>query len=100
MKVKGEHFGTARGTSKVTFNGEPAISRKWDDDKITVNVPAGARTGPVVVDGRGSGEQSGDVQRDRVFSVDHFVGSPPWARWTRRSRSRGCISERPRGRAP
>ena len=49
VKIKGEHFGTARGTSKVTFNGEPAISRKWGDDKITVNVPAGARTGPVVV---------------------------------------------------
>ena len=49
VKIKGEHFGTARGNSKVTFNGLLAESRKWDDSKITVNVPAGARTGPVVV---------------------------------------------------
>ena len=49
VKVKGEHFGTAQGTSTVTFNGLDAVARKWVDDKITVNVPAGARTGPVVV---------------------------------------------------
>ena len=68
VKVKGEHFGTARGTSKVTFNGEPAISRKWDDDKITVNVPAGARTGPVVV------TVEGQASNPVTFSV---TGSSP-----------------------
>ena len=68
VKIKGEHFGTARGTSKVTFNGEPAISRKWGDDKITVNVPAGARTGPVVV------TVEGQASNPVTFSV---TGSSP-----------------------
>ena len=68
VKVKGEHFGTARGTSTVTFNGEPAISRKWGDDKITVNVPAGARTGPVVV------TVEGQASNPVTFSV---TGSSP-----------------------
>ena len=68
VKVKGEHFGTAQGTSKVTFNGEPATARKWDDSKITVNVPAGARTGPVVV------TVEGQASNSVTFSV---TGSSP-----------------------
>ena len=78
VKVKGEHFGTARGTSKVTFNGEPAISRKWDDDKITVNVPAGARTGPVVVtvDGQASNPVTFSVtgSSPSIISLDPTLG--------------------------
>ena len=56
VKVKGEHFGTAQGMSTITFNGQKAAARQWEDEKITVNVPAGARTGPVVVtvDGQAS----------------------------------------------
>ena len=56
VKIKGENFGTAQGMSTITFNGLKATARKWDDDKITANVPAGARTGPVVVtvDGQAS----------------------------------------------
>ena len=68
VKIKGEHFGTARGTSKVTFNGLLAESRKWDDSKITVNVPAGARTGPVVV------TVEGQASNPVTFSV---TGSSP-----------------------
>ena len=68
VKVKGEHFGTAQGTSTVTFNGLKAAARKWDDDKITVNVPAGARTGPVVV------TVDGQASNPVTFSV---TGSSP-----------------------
>ena len=68
VKVKGEYFGTAQGTSTVTFNGLKATARKWGDDKITVNVPAGARTGPVVV------TVEGQASNPVTFSV---TGSSP-----------------------
>ena len=49
VRIKGEYFGTAQGTSTVTFNGLEASARSWNDGKIVASVPAGARTGPVVV---------------------------------------------------
>ena len=45
----GTSFGASRGTSSISFNGLAAIPSVWTDTSITVPVPAGASTGPVLV---------------------------------------------------
>ncbi len=54
VTISGANFGTTQGTSTVTFNGVTATPTNWADTSITVPVPAGAATGPVVVTARGS----------------------------------------------
>lgn len=46
VQIAGENFGTS---GNVTFNGVPATVNSWSQGSITVTVPAGATTGPVVV---------------------------------------------------
>jgi hypothetical protein len=42
MTLYGKYFGTAQGTSTVTFDSTPAADFTfWSDDKITLKVPAG-----------------------------------------------------------
>ena len=60
VKIKGEHFGTTRGS--VTFNGTSATvesASDWEDEKIQVEVPEGATTGNVVVTTSGGQASAG-----------------------------------------
>jgi hypothetical protein len=47
--IAGANFGAAQGTGTVTFNGVAATATAWSDTEITVTVPVGVATGPVVV---------------------------------------------------
>jgi hypothetical protein len=47
--ISGTTFGTAQGSSTVTFNGMAATPTSWSPTSITAPVPAGATTGPLVV---------------------------------------------------
>ncbi|MHB8896296.1 MAG: IPT/TIG domain-containing protein, partial [Candidatus Geothermincolia bacterium] len=49
IQVNGGNFGGLRRNAKVTFNGAPASGLTWTNERVTVTVPAGASTGPVVV---------------------------------------------------
>ncbi|MEK6837071.1 MAG: IPT/TIG domain-containing protein, partial [Nanoarchaeota archaeon] len=58
VSISGYNFGASQGTSTVTFNGITAAPLTWSNTTITVPVPSGASTGPVVVtvNGMGSNE--------------------------------------------
>jgi len=58
VTISGYNFGASQGTSAVAFNGIAAAPTSWSDTIITVPVPIGASTGPVVVtvNGMGSNE--------------------------------------------
>ena len=47
--ISGEGFGPSPGSSTVTFNGVPAQPSSWSDSAVSVPVPAGATSGPVIV---------------------------------------------------
>ena len=47
--VNGTYFGTSQGGSTITFNGVTATPTNWTDTQITVPVPVGATSGPVLV---------------------------------------------------
>jgi hypothetical protein len=48
--IAGANFGVSQGTSTVTFNGVSAgTASAWSTTSITVTVPIGATSGPVVV---------------------------------------------------
>ena len=49
VTVSGSKFGSSQGSSTITFNGVAGAPTNWKGSSITVPVPAGATTGPVVV---------------------------------------------------
>jgi hypothetical protein len=50
VTISGANFGSAQGSSSVTFNGTAATAfGNWSNTTIAVTVPAGATTGNVVV---------------------------------------------------
>jgi hypothetical protein len=49
VTITGTAFGSSQGTSTVTFNGILATPTSWSATEITVPVPPGATTGPLVV---------------------------------------------------
>jgi hypothetical protein len=50
VTVSGSNFGASQGSNTVTFNGQSAgTASSWSNASITVTVPSGAQTGPVVV---------------------------------------------------
>ncbi len=49
VAITGTAFGSSQGTSTITFNGILATPMSWSATEITVPVPAGATTGPLVV---------------------------------------------------
>lgn len=54
VTVSGSGFGIAQGTAVIQFNGTTATPFSWSDSTITVPVPAGATTGPVLITDGGS----------------------------------------------
>jgi len=49
VTIVGSNFGATQGSSTITFDGAEATASSWSDTSITVTVPNGAATGPVVV---------------------------------------------------
>src|SRR5262249_32261071 len=49
VTIEGSGFGASVGSSTVTFNGVAAAPKKWSSTSITVAVPTGATSGPIVV---------------------------------------------------
>ena len=49
VTITGTNFNATQGTSTVTFNGISATPTSWSATSISVPVPSGAITGPVVV---------------------------------------------------
>ncbi len=49
VTITGTNFNATQGTSTVTFNGVSATPTNWSATSISVPVPSGATTGPVVV---------------------------------------------------
>ena len=49
INISGSNFGSTEGQGTVTFNGATAGVLNWSDSSITVVVPSGVTTGPVVV---------------------------------------------------
>ena len=72
VTIMGNHFGGSVGT--VSFNGVPAEPTSWTDTSITVEVPAGATTGPVFVTGGGitSIGLIFTVTKDPTYTVTHL----------------------------
>ena len=65
VTIGGTAYGTVRGSSIVTFNGTPVTNYvSWSNTSITVLVPAGATTGPVVVT-----VNSAPSNNDQIFTV-------------------------------
>jgi hypothetical protein len=54
VAIAGANFGAVQGNSTVQFNGTSASSSSWSNTSITVAVPSGATSGPVVVTVDGS----------------------------------------------
>jgi YD repeat-containing protein len=53
VTITGSNFGATQGSSTVTFNGTAATPTSWSNAIISVPVPAGSTTGPVVVTAAG-----------------------------------------------
>ena len=49
ITIAGTSFGGTQGASSISFNGLAATPSVWTDTSITVPVPTGASTGPVLV---------------------------------------------------
>ncbi len=64
VTISGTTFGASQGTSTVTFNGTTATPTSWNATSISVPVPAGATTGPVVV------TVSGQASNGVTFTVN------------------------------
>ena len=58
VTVAGTGFGAVQRSSAVTFSGVAASVAQWGDSSITVTVPEGATTGPVVVTVAGQASNS------------------------------------------
>jgi RHS repeat-associated protein len=56
--IEGVYFGTSQGNSTVTFNGVPSAVTYWTDTNLSVTVPSGATSGPVVVTVNGTASNS------------------------------------------
>ncbi|HXX99920.1 MAG TPA: IPT/TIG domain-containing protein [Candidatus Limnocylindrales bacterium] len=49
IMVVGNYFGSAQGSSTITFNGIAGAPTSWSNTQIVVPVPSGASTGPLIV---------------------------------------------------
>lgn len=53
VTISGKNFQSTQGNNTVTFNGTVAAPTNWTNTQITVPLPGGASTGPVVVTAAG-----------------------------------------------
>lgn len=49
ITITGTSFGASQGANTVTFNGLPASASSWSDTSISISVPNGATSGPLLV---------------------------------------------------
>ncbi len=54
VTISGTSFGASQGSSTVTFNGTTSAPTSWSHTSIVAAVPAGATSGPVIVNVGGS----------------------------------------------
>jgi RHS repeat-associated protein len=47
--ITGANFGASQGASLVTLNATPAIVKSWSNTSISITIPSGATSGPLVV---------------------------------------------------
>ena len=65
VTISGSNFGSQQGASAVTFNGVTAgVADSWTNAEISIKVPDGEATGPVVVTVSGKASNS-----DKIFTV-------------------------------
>jgi len=72
VQIKGVNFAAAQGAGSVTFNGIAAAITLWQDQEIHALIPAGAASGPVMVN---TGAQASN---SRNFTIT----DSSQARWT------------------
>ncbi len=78
IKVIGSNFGSTQTFSTVTFNGIAATPASWTAGSILVPVPAGATSGPVVVNVNGvasNGVQFTVPQHFQITSLSQTSGA-------------------------
>lgn len=69
--IAGTGFHAAQGTGTVTVNGIPVVTyNSWSDTEISIVVPVGATTGPVVVT-----DNDGDISLGSTWTVDPSITS-------------------------
>ena len=78
VTIKGANFGSTQGFSAVTFNGIAAKPTSWTSGSIVVPVPAGASSGPVIVNVNGvasNGAQFTVPQGLQITSLSPISGT-------------------------
>jgi hypothetical protein len=70
VTISGTNFGASQGTSTVTFNGTTAAPTSWSATSISVPVPGGATTGPVIV------RVGGVSSNGQTFTVSSTTPAP------------------------
>src|ERR1043166_98522 len=63
VTIAGSNFGATQGTSPGTFTGTAATPTAWSATSVTVAVPTGATTGPVIV------TVNGQASNGAIFTV-------------------------------
>jgi hypothetical protein len=70
VSITGKGFGTSQGASRVLFCGKEATNiLYWNNTYITLQVPAGAKTGTVVVTANGENSNAYPYIIDEFFSA-------------------------------
>ncbi|HEY6268984.1 MAG TPA: protease pro-enzyme activation domain-containing protein [Candidatus Acidoferrum sp.] len=72
--ISGSGFGTSQGGSVVNLNGAPVTINTWSDTSISVTIPSGGTTGPLVVSVAPSMTNSNPV----TFTVTTTALPPQW----------------------
>jgi regulation of enolase protein 1 (concanavalin A-like superfamily) len=72
--ISGSGFGTSQGGSVVNLNGAPVIINTWSGTSISVTIPSGGTTGPIVVSVAPSMTNSNPV----TFTVTSTALPPQW----------------------
>ena len=77
ITIAGSNFGSTQGGSSVTFNGTAATTSSWSPTSISAFVPAGATSGPVVVNVGGAASNSlSFTVTSQITSLSPNIGLP------------------------
>src|SRR5207247_116394 len=71
--ISGSGFGASQGTGAVMLNGSAIAATSWSGTSITVTIPTGATSGPVVV------SVAPSMNDSNAFLL--FVGTQPIGSW-------------------